>query len=339
MAEINVAILGLNRAGASVAMALKRYNARGEGNSFTITGYDTNPDTVREAKKIGVIDIAKHQPDEAVKDQGVVFLSVSYGEVSAIYSLISRHLKTGVVIIDFATLKAQSLAAAEKHLPSNTHLICAAPILNPRHSFSNVDDMTAATEELFDKGSMMLMPSVKSAQEAITLANNLTEILGATPHFFDPHEHDALAAATEALPVLLNIAYFYTLTQNEGWGDTQRLTNPAFGAQSRALFDMHPDDMLDLLWQSKDNLKRHLNLLLRNLTQLRDALDEDDTAAMEAVIDTASSTYQEWVNQRFNNTWDKDRLKVETPTFGDSVSHMFGSFMRFGKKDDEKDKK
>lgn len=340
MAEISVAILGLGRIGTSLALALKRYNARAEAHQFIITGYDSTADRVKAVKKQETIDVARYRPEEAVRDQSIVLLAMPYGEVAAAYDFFGSSLKPGAVVFDMTTLKGPAASAAAQRMPDGTHLVSVTPIVNPQYLFDALDDPSRASADLFDGGVMMIMPSVKCAEEAVTLANNLADILGAAPHFFDAAEHDALIPATESLPSLLNIAYFYTLSRAKGWDDIQRLTNPAFGAQSRALFDTHPDDAVRLWLDSGDTLVRHLSSLITTLTQMRDLLAQRDENALAAAADSASKDFQTWINHRYHRDWNKDLLDVETPTFSESIGTLFGNFARLGRsKDKDKDNK
>ncbi len=56
MAELSVAILGLNRTSASMGLALKRYSKKGGKHNFSITGYDSRAATLKQAKKMGTVD-------------------------------------------------------------------------------------------------------------------------------------------------------------------------------------------------------------------------------------------------------------------------------------------
>ncbi|MFW5708990.1 MAG: prephenate dehydrogenase/arogenate dehydrogenase family protein [Chloroflexota bacterium] len=335
MADISVAILGLGRVGTSIGMALKRYNRLGKAYNFDISGYDTVADQVKTAKKLEAIDHARHRPGEAVKDAGIVFITMPYGEIETVYELIGPALRTNAVVLDFSTLKQEAMRAAQRHMPEQTHLVCGAPIFNPAYLFDGIDETERATEDLFDKGMIMLMPSVRCAEEAITLANDVTGILGAIPHFFDPNEHDALINATEILPSVMTVAYFYTLSHNSGWPDTQRLTNPAFGMASHDLFDTHPDDLAKLWMDGGEQLIRNINELIKSLTHMRDLLQEKDQESISAILESRSSEYAAWINRRYNLTWGKERTAENLPTFSDAVGNMFGGFFK-RRQDEEK---
>ncbi len=335
MAQIQVGILGLGRLGTSFGLALKRHTQTEGTHTFTITGYDSVADKSRTAKDMGAIDQHKSKPVEVVRDKNIVIVAMPYGEVDALYHLIGGSLTRGTVVIDLSALKQNTMQAAEKHLPQGAHLVCGAPMSNAKYLFEGLDETTRATSDFFDNGVMMLMPSVKCAEEAITLAHDLSVLIGATPHFFDPAEHDALASLTESLPALLGVALFSLATENEGWEDTRRLTNPAFGAMTHFLFDRHPDDLLRLWLDSGDQLTRHINAFIKVLTLLRDLIHEADRDSLAVLLEDKAKTYETWINLRSKNTWHKDKLTLKTPTMADSIgSAMLGGLVR--RRDDDK---
>jgi prephenate dehydrogenase len=335
MAQIPVAILGLGRVGTSLGLALKRHKANGGDNDFAITGYDTIAENIKQAKAMGAIDTPKHRPADAVREKAIVFVTLPYGEVKTAYKTFAPVLKHGTVVLDFSTLKRDIMQTAQAKMPEGTHLVCAAPIYNPRYLFDSVDETNRATEDLFDDGVMMLMPSVSCAENAITLANDLTSIVGASAQYFDPHEHDALIPAAEVLPTLMGIAYFTALQENKGWDDIRRLTNPAFGVMTHNLFDTHPDDLLQMWQDSGAQLLRYLDSLMKALGHLRELIEEDDTNTLSGILEDKAIAYSTWINHRKDQTWHKDKLDVKTPTLGDQMQNMFGGLFTRKRDQDE----
>ncbi|GAB4524955.1 MAG: hypothetical protein OHK0046_40200 [Anaerolineae bacterium] len=341
MADVSVAILGLGRLGASIGLALKRYNRTGSEHTFTIGGYDTDPENVRTAQKMGAVDEANNRPESIVKNRDIVVMAMPYGEVGAAYDLIKQNLRPGVVILDLSALKGGSTQWAQKNLSEDTHLVCAAPIVNPAYLFSGTNETRLASEDYFDKGVMYLMPGVKSIKEAIALAGDFARILGSDVRFADAIEYDALVASTEALPNLLGVVYFHALLRSQGWEDVQRFSNPAMTMLTRPLFDTHSDDMVKLMLDARGDLVRVLDEFTSTLREYRTALANGDRHALENALETNAKAYEGWINRRHNNRWkeDEDLKGSSGPSFGDVMGNMFGSFLtnriRGGKKNDE----
>ena len=337
MADVSIAILGMNRVGTSVGLALHRYNRSGREHNFQVTGYDTNASALKKAQGMNAIDKSDHRLNEAVRDKDIVVITMPYNELKDVYEIIAPNLRRGSVVVDMTPVKQQSLKWAAEYLQEGTHVVSAEPIPNPHYLFDGTDELERATEDYFDSSSMLLMPSPSCVKEAVTLATDFSTLIGSEPMFFDPAEYDALMAGTKALPSLLGVMYFYTISKGSGWDDAQRLTGSDFGMLTRVLFDTHPDDLTALWMDSRNDLVNKLDFLMANLNQIRTSLLEKDRDAVEAVLEQSSRDYENWINRRHNNRWQmQDQVDAESPSFGSMMGNLVGGFVtRRGKKDND----
>jgi prephenate dehydrogenase len=328
MATVSVAILGLNRTGASIGLALKRYSERKDAaHNFTVTYADTRAGIREDAKTVG-IEKVERDVFSAATNQDIVVIALPYSDVHAAYKILGKELRAGAVVLDTSPLKQPSLEWAKQYLQKDAHLVGITPIFNPKYLFDGLDDTLHAQADLFDNGNMLLMPSVTCIKEAVELASDFSTLLGAKPHFFDPAEHDSLVAVTEGLPSVVGLATFYMMTKSGGWGDSQRLTNPNFGRLTHQLYDTHPDDLRDSLLNNRENIVRQLDDLMGTLQTFRGLLAQNNKVALESALIEASDIYSAWVNRRFNAKWDEK----ETVDSGQSIGSMLmtgfmGSFL------------
>jgi prephenate dehydrogenase len=327
MADISIAVLGLGRIGASVALAIKRYNHRQDRtHRFHVTGYGANNAQIRDAQKLGAVDTIVRDVVEAVRGKDIVIMALPYSEVQGAYQYIGQELRPGAVVMDFSTLKQPSLNWAKKFVHEGAHLIGVTPILNPKYVFDALDEPARAAADLFDDGALILVPSVTCIPEAIELGRDFAEVIGAASQFSDPVENDSLIAATEALPSFLGLAYYMMLYNSQGWDDVQKFTNPAFGQLTHHLFDTHPDDLRDLWMNNRDNLMRYTDELMATLRSLRRVLADNDEAAVEAAVGGASAEYEKWYNRRLTMDWDREGIPTETGG-PDIMSSLFGGYL------------
>ncbi len=328
MTDISVAILGFGRIGASIALALQRYNAKGGSYRFKIAGFDTRPSVEKKAAALKLADEFSNRAFNAARNKDIVIVAMPYAEVQAIYELIGQDVRDGCVVIDMSPLSLPSVAWADKYLQKEAHLVSVTPVVNPDYLFEAVDDIDHAHEDLFDKGTMLLMPAPSCIKGAVELAADFAQLLGATPHFVDPSEHDGLVAATEGLPGLLGVAAFYMFSKSQGWDDGQRMINPAFGALTHHLFDTHPDDIRDTWLKNRENLIRYADELIGVLQNVRSRLAANDQAALEALLVEASTEYEQWINRRVKSRWDRGDQEIPTPSpANDMLRGVMGGFL------------
>lgn len=323
---IQVGILGLRRLGASFGLALARYNARKEARQqFSVTGYDTHQPYAQAAKTSGAVSAIAKLPEDAAAGKDIVILALPYSEVAGAYRVIGGAVRAGAVVLDAAPLKLPSMEWAKAHLSAQAHQIGITPILNPKYLFDGLEMPENASADLFDDGTMLILPSASSDRQAVELASDFSELLGAAPRFADPVEHDGWIASMEGLPALLGLGLFYMLKSSDGWDDVRRAGNPNFGRVTHHLFDTHPDDLRDLLLNNRLNTVHTLDRLIESLNALRETLAKNDRAALEELLINSAADYEKWLLRRKDGRWDeRDRPAADRP---DIMSGMLGGYL------------
>lgn len=342
MADVNVAILGLERLGTSFGLALKRYMENKEArHNFTITGFDDRGYNTKEAKRLGAVDATARGPFDAVKGAHIVVIAAHYYKVENIYQAIGAAVQPGAVVLDASPLKLPSVQWAAAHLPQDpdtaAYMVGITPVLNPDALYEANTEIEKARANLFDSGTLIVTPAASCPAEAVELASEFGRIIGAAVHFMDVDEHDGLIAAMEGVPAVLAVGLFQAFLRSQGWDDMRRLTNPAFGILTSPLRFQHPDSLWGLLHYNRENMTRHLTTLIETLEQMRDSLQEDaDGLAIEAILEESARQYEEWEGSRMANRWDRAGEEPDLPD-GSVFSSMGGMlFGRRPKKDADK---
>ena len=325
-ATIKVGILGLGRVGASVGLALKRYNARKDARQqFDITGYAADNLQNQGLKTINPVDHAARNLVDAASDKDIVVMALPYRDVQSGYQLIGRDLRSGSVLLDTSPLKLPSQGWAQKYLADEAHMVGVMPVLNPKYLFDGLDDIEHASADLFDGGSLLLLPSSKTQRDAVELASDFGDLLGMTPLFGDPAEYDVWSAATEGLPAVLGLAAFYGIYRRDGWSDARKVGNSSFGRLTHHLYDQNPDDLRDLMLNNRENLVRNIDATVETLQVLRDLLAENNQAALEEALIQTMDAYVTWVVHRREGKWDRPESPDQPSRSDLFMNGMFGS--------------
>ena len=338
MAQLTVAILGLDRLGVSIALRLQTYVEKGGQHDFTLIGYDSREDFEKPARKLKVFDKVERKPYTAVESADLVVMNLPYEDLHAGYEMVSSSLRDGVLILDTAVIKQPSLHWAAQHLSDEHHMIGFTAVTNADYMLEPLVSPEHAADDYFHESTIYLTPSVTSIKEAIDLAVNFSLILGGKPHFLDPIEHDSLTTITEEIPQLLSVAAYSAAMKHNAWADAQRLTNAPFAVLTRYLLTHHPDALRDEWLANSDALVRALDELLGTLHDVRDRLAAGDASAIEAFLIDASDDYQEWINKRHKGDWGEQpgsRVQIDNSVtgtlFGGAISRRL-----FGNKDGDK---
>jgi len=323
MPDIQVGVIGLGRVGGSVALAIKRYQ-QGAANrqAFVVAGYDVRPDVARIAKVQGAFAEITSSLQGAVRGKDIVVLAMPYSDVPESYALMNGQLKPGTVVIDFSALSVPSLAWAAPLEAGDAHLVGATPVLNADYLFDGKDDIRHAAPDLFLNGAMLLSPSVKAHPDAVELASDFSAVLGATPRFVDPYEHDGWMASVELLPALLGVAAFRAVRSLEGWDEAQRAANSNFGRLTHGLADGYPEDLQALLMQDRDAVLRALDAQIAVLRELRQVVAAGDQHALAEALDAEFDAYNTWLGRRISGQWESAEEKPRVNP-GDAVMTGF----------------
>ena len=110
-----VLIVGTGLIGTSIGLALRKAGFAGG-----ITGIDASGDELEAAQKIGAIDYAARSPDEhgaAIERADVIVLAVPVLAILQWMQVIAPNLRSGQLVTDVGSTKAQIAAAAFERMP------------------------------------------------------------------------------------------------------------------------------------------------------------------------------------------------------------------------------
>jgi prephenate dehydrogenase len=327
---INLTILGLGRLGGSIPLRLA---GRGD---LRLTGYDSDPGTAKKAQSQGTLHKAHWNLINSVDGADLVVLALPYSEQRDTIKLIAGDLRPGSVLVALGPLLGPPLAWAVESFGGLTerHFVAAHPALNPAALHTGDIGPAAARADLFDKGLWALAPAPNCAPEGLRLAADLARLLGASPYFVDPNEHDGLAAAAENLPALMAWALMRAAAASPGWPETRKLADRSFATAIAALIDAEAP----ALRANRENLMRYLDAALAELGQMRGWLERDDGPSLEAALTDAAVLRAVWVHDRGEGKWESIGDAADLPTAGDVLGRMLlgGLAGKRGEKDDKR---
>jgi len=315
-----IALLGLGRWGASISAALQ---AR-EG--LLVTGFDPDAELAGFAKQRGLLSQPAWNIFAAVEGAEVVLLALPLSEQRETLTTIAPELRSGCVIVSVAPLLGPPLAWAAEFLPAERYFIASHPILNPARWLTEAASPEAARADLFARSQWALAPSTTCPPEALKLASDLIALLGASPYFVDPAEHDGVMGTVGALPVLLAWALMQATTSAPGWSEMHKAADAGFATATAALTDA--DQAAVLL--NGGNVVSRLDAMLDELKTLRDLVASGSSPRLHEALAEAASRRAEWLAERQSGEpTDLPRSSVELPSSSETFGRLlFGNLFR-----------
>lgn len=308
-----VTIIGLERMGASIGLALKAANA-----GLTIVGHDRSRDLAQDAKdKIGAVDRVEWNLVSAAAAADILVLAVPLTELETIFPAIGDDVQPHALVLDLAALKGMGLRWAERYLKKG-HYIGARPVLAATYLNDGRFDAAAATPDLFKDSVFCLMPSAKADPQAVETAVTFGRLLGAVPYFVDPFEYDSLAQGLETLPGLAAVALFNAVRNATGWRDMLRFANSSFAQATQPL--QNGTDLTRLALNDQAATLRWLDALMAELATIRRLVQDGDREMVDLTLGNVLLQHERWLRERRENNWvESVEQPIERPSAGDQL--------------------
>ncbi|MCB8954224.1 MAG: prephenate dehydrogenase/arogenate dehydrogenase family protein [Ardenticatenales bacterium] len=299
-----VSIIGLDRIGASFALALKRPELK-----LKRVGFDLDAPLAKEAEKKGIIDESRWNLIGAVAGADIVILSLPAFALETTLRQIGQDVQEHTLILDASDAKGLGQKWAAQYLRQG-HYVGVKPVLAANMLADGRVGLEAATPDLFRDSVMCLMPAARAEEKAVETAINIGLLVGAQPYFLDPHEYDSLAQGVDTIPGLLSAALFRAITQATGWRDILRFAGPTFALGTAAL--RQPDLGYQAI-QNKAATLRWLESIINELRAMQQQIYEGESETLDALLQQLAIEREEWLRQRARNDWQEFPLNNIDP--------------------------
>ena len=328
---VQITLIGLGRRGGSIGLALKS-----KSREMQIVGHDREPAIAKAAQSRGAIDRVEWNLPRACERADLVIVAAPLTGVRETFSAVNDSLRPDCVVATLAPLLAPPLAWAAELLPSHVHFVAGNFAANPDMLSDRATGIQAARADLFEKGLWAIAPAPACAPAAVKLVTDLATLLGASPLYIDPAEHDGLSASVEVVPALTAIALVRAATQTPGWRERRKMTDRDFAALT-APADADPAGRRATLDLNRENVLRALDATLAELNALRAALADDKSEELDRLIQEALEARGKWLVERTTGDWAMLELPVaEMPKPGDFLGNLIGLRRRSDKVTAEK---
>jgi prephenate dehydrogenase len=279
--------------------------ARAEGDVMRV-GFDPDKKIAKRAKAIGAVDRTVAHPHQAAQSADLIIFDLPHYEVELYLENLGALVKSDAVIIDTAPVKAPFYQWAADHLPANSNVIGATPIvgaLDPDHNRSE------AAADRFAGGQLAITAAPNTSQDAMAIAINLAKLLEVEPFFMDIDEHDAATAALEDLPTLLSAAMFQASAHSPSWRELQRLAGALF-MESTELCSADLRQLQKRVSANRANILARLDAFSNEVMRMRELLvNEQDDEFMQYFKD-ADATRTAWLGARSHGDWASEEMRI-----------------------------
>ncbi len=295
MAKPIISIIGLGLTGTSVGLGLQRMPG-----DFEIVGHDKDPEAAAAAKKLGAVNRTEWNLHRAYEDANLVVLAVPLSELDDLLGHMREGLRSDTLVLALTNIMQPAMAIADAQLADTVHFVVGHPIV------AGVGGTLTPRADLFDGASFCLAPSLTTEPDAVELASDFAERLGAKPFYVDAAEHDGIMAGVEQLPQLVAAVLMRMSASSPSWSETKRLAGRAF-AQATELSGSG-DQLYAALDTNRASLVLRIDQLQRELAEWKTLLEADVTDGEDNPLLTqlqeAVNERQHWAAQAELKHWD-----------------------------------
>jgi prephenate dehydrogenase len=314
-----ITIVGTGLIGTSMGMAV----LQARGKEIDVLGHDIDFGQARLAQRMGGVTRAERNLISACSQADMIILAIPTMAIRETLQLIANDLKSGCVVTDVAGLKVPTLEWADELLPREVSYVGGDPIL-----FGDEAGIDSARADLLKGAYYCIAPSMRASSDSIKLVSDLVAMVGAIPHFIDPHEHDGLIGGTEHLADIVAVTLLGSLTRSDGWRDMRKMCGATFDRVT-CFSQADPAEYSSRALLNKENILRWIDSFTREMWDFRRLIETEDTGGLEKYYQAEMNARLQWLKDRESKDWGDMPKKGDVPTSGDFMSQMlFGGFAR-----------
>lgn len=259
---MNIVIVGLGVIGGSLAMALK------EAGYNNIFGVDTNEETLRKAKELGIIKEGCTTGEKFFKDADLTMLSI-YPKLVHDFVDRNKHLfKEGSVITDATGIKKMFIKDIIDILPDGVDFVFGHPMAGREKK-----GIDFASNQVFKGANYIITPIDRNKEENINLIEKLAYEMGfRRVKRISPEYHDEMIGFTSQLPHAMAVALINSDAEGR---DTGSFIGDSYRDLTR-IANINGELWSELFLGNKENLLKAINNFELELDLIKKAIYEND---------------------------------------------------------------
>jgi len=290
MAKGQIAIVGMDTVGISLALAIKR--ALPESNLVIV---DPVGRRLREAGKFAKFEQTATNVASGCRDAALVILNVPPSQLREAFTLIGPQVAAEAVILALAPVTVAADEWAAELLPPGIHCMSCHLVLHPEQAAQ-----TQPAADLFHGAVLCLLPTPQTDGGVVKIGRDLAGALGARPYYLGAAELDGMLAGVEGLPCLLSALAALTAMQSEAWHELSVVAGPLFAQITRPLLEPQYDRG-EGVQLNRAEVLRWLDVFQANLRDLRRVIETGQELGQ--IFEELEQKRAEWLNSRPVRAW------------------------------------
>ncbi|MEX1383261.1 prephenate dehydrogenase [Lutibacter sp.] len=263
-------VIGLGLIGGSLALDLKK-----RGN-FKVYGVDQNPDHIKKALELGVID--QEISFSEIADAAVIIIAVPVNIIPKLTAQVLDIISEETLVFDVGSVKNEICKAVENH-KKRKNFVAAHPLAGTE--FSGPE---AAILNLFDHKVNIICEADKTDWKILDAAISLFKQLNMRIKMMNPVEHDRHIAYVSHLSHISSFMLGKTVLQIEK--NEQAIFDMASTgfASTVRLAKSNANTWAPIFLENKENIIRSLDEYIKNLNEFKSLIVNADDNGLKVTM-------------------------------------------------------
>jgi len=265
-----LAIIGVGLMGGSLALALREKGEVGE-----VVGIGRGLANLKEAKRLGIIDIYTQNIMDGVRGADVVIVATPVGSIVDIIAGNQKYMSDGAIITDVGSVKGEIVEGVDRVLEERLHFVGGHPIAGTEKSGAS-----AAFPGLYSGSRCILTPTRKTDGAALDKVRRMWQVADADVIIMGTEEHDKILAAISHLPHMVAYALVNTV---DGIRDFEEgiLKYSAGGFKDfTRIASSSPEMWRDICFMNRTALMDMIDRFTAQLGDIRDMVESGDSSGL-----------------------------------------------------------
>ena len=272
---MKITIIGLGLIGGSIAKDLRR-----SGFATEIRGVENQPENAASAVQLGLVDSVVSLED-GLQDSDLVIVSTPVDITRQLLPVILDRIESYTTVTDMGSTKRVLTGSVETH-PRRRNYVPAHPMAGTENS-----GPSAALENLFLGKIAIVCDQEKSGPQHLALVEKMFYALGMNIAYMTSDEQDHTTAFVSHLPHAVAFALANAVQDKADRDIIFDLASGGFNSTVR-LAKSSVSMWQPIFEQNSDYMTESLNVYIRHLEQLRDAIVNKDSPQLEKLISSAN---------------------------------------------------
>jgi len=290
MAKGQIAIVGMDTVGVSMALAIKR--ALPESSLVIV---DPVGRRLREAGKFAKFEQTATNVASGCRGAALVILNVPPSQLREAFTLIGPQVFEDAVILALTPAAVAADKWAAELLPRGVHGMSCHMVLHPEKAAQTQPDA-----DLFHGAVLCLLPTPQTDGGVVKIGGDLARTLGARPYYLDAAELDGMLGGVEGLPYLLSALAALTAMQSEAWRELSVVAGPLFAQITQPMLEPQYDQGQGVQLNRTEML-RWLDTFQANLRDLRRAIESGQE--LSQIFEELEQKRTEWLDSHPVRAW------------------------------------